>query len=123
MCVSQRLKRCSLHAVQVTYPDGRATLVMLPKKFNKKLWLKRGGFVMIEEGQTATNEQAQPDSFPALQELALDEGTAQETAAAGIPSNSSSKVTATIIAVLYNQQIKQLKKAGAWWVAWETIQH
>ena len=31
------------------FPDGRRTLAMLPARFNKKLWVRRGGFLVIEE--------------------------------------------------------------------------
>lgn len=30
---------------------------MLPSKFNKTLWIKRGGYLLIEEGQGALQEQ------------------------------------------------------------------
>lgn len=71
-------------AAQVEFPDGRQTLVLMPAKFNKKLWVKRGGFVMVED-----SAQAEGDT----------------------------KVTGTIVSVLYDDQIKQLQKMeGVWWV-------
>lgn len=36
--------------MQVEYPDGHKTLCMLPSRFNKKLWIRRGGYLLIEEG-------------------------------------------------------------------------
>jgi translation initiation factor IF-2 len=38
---------------QVEYPDGRATLVLMPAKFNKKLWVRRGGYLIVEESEEA----------------------------------------------------------------------
>ena len=71
-----------LSALQAETADGRDLLCFLPAKFNKKLWIKRGGFVVVEEGDTDTND----------------------------------KVTATIVKVLYEQDVKALKKlAGVWY--------
>ena len=39
-----------LNVPQVEFPDGRRTLAMLPARFNKKLWVRRGGYLIIEEG-------------------------------------------------------------------------
>ena len=38
---------------QVEFPDGRCTLCMLPAKFHKKLWIKKGNFLMVEEAAEA----------------------------------------------------------------------
>ncbi|KAG2489844.1 hypothetical protein HYH03_011647 [Edaphochlamys debaryana] len=70
--------------IEVEFPDGRQTLVMMPAKFNKKLWVKRGGFLLIE-----ASEEAQQDT----------------------------KVTGTIVGVLYDDQIKQLSKMPGVWPA------
>jgi len=35
-------------AVQVQFPDDTNTLCLLPAKFHKKLWIKRGNFLIIE---------------------------------------------------------------------------
>ena len=70
-----------LSVLQAETADGRDLLCFLPAKFNKKLWIKRGGFVVVEEGDTDTDD----------------------------------KVTATIVKVLYEQDVKALKKlAGVW---------
>ena len=29
---------------------------MIPQKFNKKLWLRRGGFVVVEESEAAAED-------------------------------------------------------------------
>lgn len=34
---------------QVGFPDGRRTLVLLPARFHKKLWIKRGNYLIVEE--------------------------------------------------------------------------
>jgi len=36
-------------APQVEFPGGRRTLAMLPARFNKKLWVRRGGYLVVEE--------------------------------------------------------------------------
>lgn len=41
---------------QVEYPDGKSTLCIMPAKFNKKLWVCRGGFVVIEESKEAQDD-------------------------------------------------------------------
>ena len=38
---------------QVQYPDGRQTLCLMPARFNKKLWVRRGGFLIIEDAAEA----------------------------------------------------------------------
>ncbi|KAL3143578.1 hypothetical protein ABBQ38_002375 [Trebouxia sp. C0009 RCD-2024] len=63
--------------------DGRDLLCFLPAKFNKKLWIKRGGFIVVEEGDIDTED----------------------------------KVTATIVTVLYEQDVKALKKLDGVWPA------
>jgi translation initiation factor IF-1 len=34
----------------VKLPSGKQTLCVLPNKFNKKLWIKRGGYLIIQHG-------------------------------------------------------------------------
>jgi len=71
---------------QVEYPDSRTTLVLMPAKFNKMLWVRRGGYLIVEESQDAQ-------------------------------ADSGSRVTGTIVAVLYDEHIKQLRKIpGVWCV-------
>ena len=112
---------------------------MMPNKFNKKLWVKRGGFTLIDEAVASSSTTATtpgagaPDSqtqCAASADGELSSSTAggegaQEgsTLAAAAPSSSGgaaaggNKITGTIIAVLYDAQIKQLRKMpGAWWV-------
>lgn len=71
---------------QVETAEGRSTLVMLPARFNKTLWVRKGGYLMIEESRAAEE-------------------------------NAGSKVTGTIVAVLYDEHIRQLVKVpGVWYV-------
>lgn len=72
-----------LMLIQAETADGRDLLCFLPAKFNKKLWIKRGGFIVVEEGDTDTED----------------------------------KVTATIVTVLYEQDVKALKKLDGVWCA------
>ena len=69
----------------MSYPDGKSTLVLLPAKFNKKLWVRRGGFVIIDE----VDAEATGDN----------------------------RVTGTIVSVLFDADVRQLKKLpGVWCV-------
>lgn len=67
---------------QVEFPDGRQTLVLMPAKFNKKLWVKRGGYLLVEDSPAAGDD---------------------------------SKITGTIVSVLYDDHIKQLSKMPGVW--------
>uniref|UniRef100_A0A7S0V8E4 S1-like domain-containing protein n=1 Tax=Polytomella parva TaxID=51329 RepID=A0A7S0V8E4_9CHLO len=67
--------------VNVQFPDGKETLCLLPSKFHKKVWVKRGGFVLIESDENAFED---------------------------------TKVAGNILAVLYDEQIKEYKKLGVW---------
>ena len=69
--------------VQAETADGRDLLCFLPAKFNKKLWIKRGGYIIVEEGDADVQD----------------------------------KVTATIVKVLYEQDVKALKKISGVWYA------
>lgn len=69
---------------QVEYPDGQQTLCIIPAKFNKKLWVRRGGYLIID------------DSIEALED-------------------ESSRVTGTIVQVLYDDHVKELKRMPGVW--------
>ncbi|KXZ47675.1 hypothetical protein GPECTOR_33g557 [Gonium pectorale] len=74
--------------IEVEFPDGRQTLVLMPAKFNKKLWVKRGGFLLVENSEAAEGD---------------------------------TKVTGSILSILYDDQIKQLRKMpGVWPEAFES---
>eukprot|EP00879_Flechtneria_rotunda_P028248 GHRR01030340.1.p2 GENE.GHRR01030340.1~~GHRR01030340.1.p2 ORF type:complete len:108 (+),score=9.90 GHRR01030340.1:194-517(+) len=70
--------------VEVEYPHGTATLCIMPAKFKRKLWVRRGGYLIIEASPEAEQD-------------------------------SSSRVTGTICAVLYDEHIKQLRKMPGVW--------
>ena len=36
------------NTVEVTYPNGTSVLALIPSKFLNKIWMKKGGFVIIE---------------------------------------------------------------------------
>ncbi len=94
-------------AAQVTLPDGRSTLCLLPNKFNKKLWLKRGGYAIIEEAP-ASQQPAQGEDADAATEAAAAAPSQQQ-------HQQGTKITGTIVAVLYDEHIRELKKIpGAW---------
>ena len=42
--------------VQVEYPNGSTTLCMMPAKFNRKLWVRRGGYLVIEPSLEAEQD-------------------------------------------------------------------
>ena len=42
-----------LWCLQVEFPNGRRTLAMLPARFNKKLWVRRGGYLIVDEAEDA----------------------------------------------------------------------
>jgi translation initiation factor IF-1 len=44
------LASCTPTPVQVKLPSGEQTLCVLPNKFNKKLWIKRGGYLIVQHG-------------------------------------------------------------------------
>ena len=36
------------NTLEVIYPDGNSILALIPAKFQKKIWIKKGNFVIIE---------------------------------------------------------------------------
>lgn len=44
--------------LEVEYPNGRQTLVIMPAKFNKMLWVRRGGFLIVEDSAAAEADTA-----------------------------------------------------------------
>ena len=82
----QSLSPHHAHAIrpQVEFPDGRRTLCLLPARFHKKLWVKNGNFLIVEEAEDA-------------------EG----------------RVTGQIVAVLFAEHVKELKRMAGVWCAGE----
>eukprot|EP00873_Tetraselmis_striata_P000449 jgi/Tetstr1/420713/TSEL_011796.t1 len=68
---------------EVEHPDRRKTLVLLPSRFQKKLWVKNGGYLIIEESAEAEVE--------------------------------GNKITGNIVAVLFPQDVKDLKRGEGVW--------
>ena len=68
---------------QVTRADGQNTLCLLPAKFNKKLWIRRGGYLVIDQGE----------------------------------QDGDNRVTGSIVAVLYELDVRALKKLPGVWCA------
>ena len=38
------------------FPDGRSTLALLPAKFHKKLWVRKGSYLIVEDAAEAGDE-------------------------------------------------------------------
>lgn len=88
----------------------------MPAKFNKKLWVKRGGFLLIEDsmGLAAAGAAAQGQGQAAAAGAAgAEEGPGAAAAVGG--GGGAPKVTGTILAVLYDDQIKQLMRLPGVW--------
>ena len=80
---SLRLHILTSHPSQVEFPDGRSTLCLLPAKFHKKLWVKNGNYLIVEDAPEAAGE--------------------------------GSRVTGQILAVLFADHVKQLKRMEGVW--------
>eukprot|EP00252_Welwitschia_mirabilis_P010686 TRINITY_DN24121_c0_g1_i1.p1 TRINITY_DN24121_c0_g1~~TRINITY_DN24121_c0_g1_i1.p1 ORF type:complete len:179 (-),score=49.33 TRINITY_DN24121_c0_g1_i1:183-719(-) len=70
--------------IEVIDSKGFKTLALLPAKFHKSIWIKRGSYVLVEEGD---------------REKALESGN---------------KVTCMILQVLFNDHVRMLQKASCW---------
>lgn len=70
--------------VEVEYPGGRSSLCLLPAKFNKTLWIRKGGYLVVEESPEAVTD-------------------------------SATKVTGTVVQVLYDDHVKQLRRMEGVW--------
>ncbi|GAQ82714.1 Nucleic acid-binding OB-fold-like protein [Klebsormidium nitens] len=77
--------------IEVEDPAGKSTLALLPAKFQKMLWVRRGSFVMVDE---ADRERAE---------------------------ESGGKVTGTISCVLFPDHVRELRKRGSWPAAFDTL--
>lgn len=70
--------------IEVMDDKGFKTLALFPAKFHKSLWIKRGNYVLVEESD---------------REKALEAG---------------SKVTCVILQVLFEEQVRTLRKSSSW---------
>ena len=82
-------------SIQVERPDGSTFFAVLTSRFHKKLWVKRGGFLIVDTPDEAT-------------------GGGDD----GAPSTSTKgpgKVAGVIAAILYEADVRRLKgMAGVW---------
>lgn len=79
------------NVIEVEDEGSARTLCLLPAKFNKILWIRKGSFVVVEEGE---------------RDKVLESG---------------SKVTGIICQVLFEEQIRALKRSKAWPAAFEDL--
>lgn len=70
--------------IEVEDAESVKTLCLLPAKFNKTLWIRKGSFVEVQEGE---------------REKALESGN---------------KVTGIICQVLFEEQIRALRRSSTW---------
>lgn len=70
--------------IELMDDTGFKTLALFPAKFHKSLWIKRGNYVLVEESD---------------RERALEAG---------------SKVTCVILQVLFEEQVRTLRKSSSW---------
>jgi len=78
--------------VEVEFEDGSASLVLLPARFNKKLWIRAGTFLVVER-------QPQP---------------------AGDAPAGKARISGTIEDVLYKDDIDHLRRQKFWPAAFES---
>lgn len=76
--------------VEVEFEDGTASLVLLPARFNKKLWIRGGTFLVVE---------TQPH---------------------GDAPGVKARISGTIEDVLYKDDIDHLRRNNLWPAAFET---
>ncbi|GFH14399.1 RNA-binding EIF1AD [Haematococcus lacustris] len=91
--------------VEVEFPNGGTTLCILPQKFNKTLYVKKGGYLLIEESaapgssnataalcarpSSSSSHQEQPVSSPGTQASAGGCGTMPATKKVNRPSSKA----------------------------------
>jgi len=72
--------------LEIEYPSGVRQLCLMPAKFNKTIWVKRGNYVIVE---------------PFIEQFKTVEAQA-------------SKLKARIVTILLRDQVKYLQKIGLW---------
>lgn len=80
--------------VDVTLADGSELLCSIPSRFSKKIWIKRGDYLIVELYRT--------DKAPS--------------------PKKESKIKASVVHILQNDSIKQLKKDKLWPTEFDTPQ-
>ena len=72
---------------EVLFPTSETTMVSLPSRFNKLLYVKRGGYLIVETSPEATGA-----------------------------------VTGFVVAVLYDDDVKTLRRQGDWYAVTASLQ-
>ena len=70
--------------------DQRQLLCLLPARFHKKLWIRRGSFVIIREGNAAEGEAKVTASIEAILQVQSNDRDASCGEMAGLTSCSAS---------------------------------
>ena len=76
--------------MQVETADQRQLLCLLPARFHKKLWIRRGSFVIIREGSAAEGEAKVTATIEAILQVQSEKHEASWGEMAGLTSNSAS---------------------------------
>ncbi|KAL9677561.1 hypothetical protein QQ045_005794 [Rhodiola kirilowii] len=83
-CIMQVISLRGSNLVEVMDAAGEKSLALIPAKFQKTMWIKRGNFVLVDE-------------------------TGREQAL-----ESGSKITCLVTRVLFHEQVRQLQKSPEW---------
>uniref|UniRef100_A0A7N0THL8 S1-like domain-containing protein n=1 Tax=Kalanchoe fedtschenkoi TaxID=63787 RepID=A0A7N0THL8_KALFE len=83
-CIMQVVSLRGSNIVEVMDAAGENSLALIPAKFQKTMWIKRGNFVLVDE-------------------------TGREQAL-----ESGSKITCLVTRVLFHEQVRQLQKSPEW---------
>lgn len=65
---------------QVYFVDGTSSLVLLPAKFNKKLWIGKGSYLIVEQNRSSTDK----DRITGSIDRVLHEGDVKELMKQGL---------------------------------------
>jgi hypothetical protein len=101
----------SLPPPQVERPDGSTFFAVLPARFHKRLWVKRGGYLIVDAPDgTAGGGEAEGEAEAGASALA-----AAAAAAAASTAKGPGKVAGVIAAVLYEPDVRRLKAMPGVW--------
>eukprot|EP01087_Luapelamoeba_hula_P020211 TRINITY_DN6857_c0_g1_i1.p1 TRINITY_DN6857_c0_g1~~TRINITY_DN6857_c0_g1_i1.p1 ORF type:complete len:211 (-),score=60.69 TRINITY_DN6857_c0_g1_i1:178-810(-) len=82
------------NVLEVQYPNGEQILCLLPAKFNKTIWIKRGQYVIIEPFTELMNNKHKNKN------------------------TITAKIKGRVVFILLNDHVKQFKKLGKWPAEW-----
>lgn len=99
------------NVVEVQFESGATTLCLIPAKFHKKLWIRKGGLLIVD-GPAAAAERSSAAAAAAEAEARADSPADAGAAAAAAADSCTAKVTGTVVAVLYDEQLRSLRKQG-----------